>query len=63
MKKGRNAMIDSILQQIAEYDPEVGGAMKEEMARQRGNIELIASENIVTEQVIREYGGNAFFGL
>lgn len=55
-EKGQTDMIDSILQQIAEYDPEVGEAMQEEMARQRGNIELIASENIVTEQVMLAMG-------
>ena len=32
---------------VNKYDPEVGSAMLEEQARQRRNLELIASENIV----------------
>ena len=31
---------------VAAADPEVGEAMKKELARQRRNLELIASENI-----------------
>ena len=36
-------MIDISL--IAETDPEVAEALKKELSRQQGNIELIASEN------------------
>jgi glycine hydroxymethyltransferase len=37
---------------IAKYDPEVGEAVRLEFDRQRRNIELIASENIVSEAVM-----------
>ena len=37
-------------------DPEVGAAMEGELARQRRNIELIASENIVSEAVMLTMG-------
>jgi glycine hydroxymethyltransferase len=37
---------------LAEYDPEVGKAIQLEFERQRRNIELIASENIVSEAVM-----------
>ena len=38
-------MID--LTTVRNTDPEVCKAMEQELARQRGNLELIASENIV----------------
>lgn len=38
------------------YDPEVGAAMKKELARQRRNLELIASENIVSPAVMAAMG-------
>ena len=37
-------------------DPEVGEAMQKELARQRRNLELIASENIVTPAVMAAMG-------
>lgn len=37
-------------------DPEVAKAMQEELDRQRGNIELIASENLVSPQVMAAMG-------
>ena len=37
------------------YDPEVGSAMAEEQARQKRNLELIASENIVSPAVMACY--------
>ena len=33
---------------VERYDPELGAAMQRELGRQRQNIELIASENIVS---------------
>jgi glycine hydroxymethyltransferase len=44
------------MQFIADYDPEVGNAIKAEMSRQRHNLELIASENIVSEPVMAAMG-------
>lgn len=41
---------------VAQSDPEVGGAMGRELARQRRNIELIASENIVSPAVLAAMG-------
>lgn len=41
---------------IAQYDKEVSDAMNEELKRQRRNIELIASENIVSPAVMAAMG-------
>ena len=41
---------------LCDYDPEVGQAMQKELDRQRHNIELIASENIVSEAVLKAIG-------
>lgn len=48
-------MIDSI-GMISTVDPELGGFMQEELGRQRENIELIASENIVSPAVMAAMG-------
>jgi len=45
-------MIESIMSFISDYDSEVGRAIEMEFARQRRNIELIASENFVSEPVM-----------
>ena len=37
---------------VQQFDPEIGGLMNRELARQRRNIELIASENIASPAVI-----------
>ena len=39
-------MVNEIMELITGYDPEVGKAIEQEAARQRRNLELIASENI-----------------
>lgn len=41
---------------VAKYDPEVGSAMGKELARQQRNLELIASENIVSPAVMAAMG-------
>ncbi len=41
---------------VSKIDPEVGAAMGRELARQRRNIELIASENIVSPAVLAAMG-------
>lgn len=41
---------------ITKFDPEVGQAIESEAARQRRNLELIASENIVSEAVMMAMG-------
>ena len=49
-------MITDVMKAIAAADPEVGEGILKEYERQRGNIELIASENIVSEPVILTMG-------
>ena len=49
-------MID--LTTVRNTDPEVYAAMEEELARQRGNLELIASENIVSPAVMAAMGSH-----
>lgn len=49
-------MVNEIMDLIAASDPEVGAAVKDECARQRRNLELIASENIVSEAVMAAMG-------
>ncbi len=41
---------------VAAFDPDVGEAMKKELARQRRNLELIASENLVSPAVMAAMG-------
>ena len=41
---------------VSKYDPAVGDAMNQELARQRRNLELIASENIVSPAVMAAMG-------
>ena len=49
-------MVNEIMKLISEYDSEVGAAIEAEAARQRRNLELIASENIVSEAVMITMG-------
>jgi len=49
-------MIQETMDFIERCDPEVGASIKEEFARERRNIELIASENIVSEAVMLAMG-------
>ena len=49
-------MVHETLQFISHADPEVGAAIQKEFDRQRRNIELIASENIVSEAVMAAMG-------
>ena len=41
---------------VSQFDPEVGQAMNEELGRQRRNLELIASENLVSPAVMAAMG-------
>ena len=50
-----NDLIDSI-GYVQSVDPEVGDAMNKELARQRRNLELIASENLVSPAVMAAMG-------
>lgn len=49
-------MVNDVMKFITDYDPEVGKAIEAEAARQRRNLELIASENIVSEPVMMAMG-------
>jgi glycine hydroxymethyltransferase len=49
-------MIKDTIQQLTAFDAEVGAAVKAEYDRQRGGIELIASENVVSEAVLLAAG-------
>ncbi len=49
-------MVNEIMKFITQYDPEIGNAIEAEYARQKRNIELIASENIVSEAVMAAMG-------
>ena len=49
-------MVQESMEFIRQYDPEIGEIMLKELERQRRNLELIASENIVTEPVMAAMG-------
>ena len=49
-------MLQQSMDFLAQYDPEVGASIQEEFARERRHIELIASENIVSEAVMLAQG-------
>ena len=49
-------MVKEVMDMIAAYDSEVGEAIQAEYARQKRNLELIASENIVSEPVMMAMG-------
>ena len=49
-------MIQETMKFISQADPEVGASIQEEFARERRNIELIASENIVSPAVMAAMG-------
>jgi len=42
--------------EVKNYDPEVAEAMQDELSRQRNNLELIASENLVSKAVMAAMG-------
>ena len=48
--------IEDVTNYIKEYDEEVGKALELELGRQRRNLELIASENIVSPEVMLAMG-------
>ena len=49
-------MVEQVMDFIEGYDKEIGEAVKAECGRQRRNLELIASENIVSEPVMAAMG-------
>ena len=49
-------MIREQIEIIAREDPEIAGAIEKELRRQQDNIELIASENLISEAVLAAAG-------
>ena len=49
-------MIKNIIELLKEYDPEVGASIESEYKRQKRGLELIASENAVSEAVMLAMG-------
>ena len=49
-------MIQDIMNLLSQADPEVGASIQAEFDREQHNIELIASENIVSEAVMLAMG-------
>ena len=49
-------MVKDIMEFLTAQDPEVGQAVEAEYARQQRNIELIASENFVSQAVLAAAG-------
>ena len=49
-------MIQDLMDYLSQADPEVGASIREEFDREQRNIELIASENIVSEAVMLAMG-------
>ena len=49
-------MLQQAMEFLAQYDLELGASIQEEFARERRHIELIASENIVSEAVMLAQG-------
>ena len=49
-------MVRESMALVREFDPEIGGMIQQEFDRQMRNIELIASENIVSEAVLAAMG-------
>jgi glycine hydroxymethyltransferase len=59
MGKGLKGMYSDMMDSIgfvSKVDPDVGAAMEKELGRQRSNLELIASENIVSPAVMAAMG-------
>lgn len=42
--------------EVKNYDSEIAAAMEDELTRQRSNLELIASENLVSKAVMAAMG-------
>ncbi len=49
-------MVDNIIEKLKGYDPEVAEGIASELQRQRRGLELIASENLVSEAVMLAMG-------
>ena len=57
IKKGYGTKNMNFFEELKNYDSEVANACNLELERQQHNIELIASENIVSKAVLLAAGG------
>ncbi len=56
MSNNNNCTVNEMVERLKGFDPEIGEVVGEELARQRGGLELIASENVVSEAVLLAMG-------
>ena len=49
-------MLNDTVNFLMQYDPEIADSIHAELTRQKTNIELIASENIVSEAIMKAMG-------
>ena len=49
-------MVEQSMEYIKSYDPEIARVLELELNRQKNNLELIASENLVSEEVMAVMG-------
>ena len=52
----KNMSINDSIKRLSGFDPEIGAVIAEELERQRDGLELIASENVVSEAVLLAMG-------
>ena len=52
----KNMSINESIERLSGFDPEIGAVVAEELERQRDGLELIASENVVSEAVLLAMG-------
>ncbi|MDU5268196.1 MAG: serine hydroxymethyltransferase, partial [Varibaculum cambriense] len=45
-----------LIQSISQVDPEIAAVLNQELERQRGTLEMIASENFVPRAVLQAQG-------
>lgn len=48
--------VDEMINELSIYDPEIAAVIADELSRQRGGLELIASENVVSKAVLLAMG-------
>lgn len=55
-KNLRTVNVNTMIDTLAGYDPDIASVISDELARQRNGLELIASENVVSEAVMLAMG-------
>jgi len=56
LNNGTQTLERNVMQHLKQVDPDIFNAIQEEIKRQKNNLELIASENIVSEAVLEAQG-------